>query len=124
MGVSIYFLVNTIKEYLKYEVTTVVRSINEEEMDFPIITVCFTNKVVNKKGYDYFVSILNEYSTDVNEYLNYIKIDHQHDFDSYSYYIERVKDSIDNSIPVYYYYNMPINERYNLLDKDIRIINI
>ena len=50
--------------------------------------------------------------------MNYIKID-QHDFDSYSYYIERVKDWIDNSIPVYYYYNMPINERYNLLDKDI-----
>ena len=49
LGVSIYFLVNTIKEYLKYEVTTVVRSINEEEMDFPIITVCFTNKVVNSK---------------------------------------------------------------------------
>ena len=49
LGVSIYFLVNTIKEFLKYEVTTVVRSINEEEMVFPIITVCFTNKVVNSK---------------------------------------------------------------------------
>ena len=59
LGVSIYFLVNTIKEYLEYNVTTVVRSINVDELDFPIITLCNNNGISNQKGLDYFLSILN-----------------------------------------------------------------
>ena len=43
LGTSIYFLYSTINEYLKYEVTTVVRLINEEETDFPVITICNKN---------------------------------------------------------------------------------
>ena len=55
VGVLIYFLYNTIQDYLKYEVKTVVRSIDVDEMNFPVVTVCNTNKVTTKKGYDYFL---------------------------------------------------------------------
>ena len=48
LGVSIYFVYNTIEEYLRYEVTTLVRSINVDEMDFPVITICNVNQISNQ----------------------------------------------------------------------------
>ncbi len=49
---------------------SVVRSIDVDEMNFPIVTVCSTNKVTTKKGYDYFLYILNKYNVTVDEYLD------------------------------------------------------
>ena len=49
LGVSAYFVYNTIVEYLRYEVTTVVRSINQNEIDFPVITICNSIQLSNQK---------------------------------------------------------------------------
>ena len=54
-SLSIYFLINTINEYLQFNVTTVVRSINVDEIDYPVITICNRRYISNEKGYDYLV---------------------------------------------------------------------
>ena len=102
LGVSIYFVYNTIEEYLRYEVTTLVRSINVDEMDFPVITICNVNQISNQKGLDHFLSIWNQYAN--------------------NYSLENLSDyfnSTKNGFANYYYsasvffYQIPIRERQN-----------
>ena len=65
VGWTIYFLINTILDYLKYNVTTVTRNINVNEMNLPVVTICEKNRIstvdglnflkylVAKEGYNY-----------------------------------------------------------------------
>ena len=113
LGVSIYFLYSTINEYLQYDVTTVVRSINEDEMDFPVVTVCSTNKVTNQEGYDYFISYLNEYNITVESYLNQV-------INGYAWIDLNntcARIPLAEPLPFTYYYKIPIKERENLFQK-------
>ena len=72
LGITIYFLYSTIKEYLQYEVTTVVRKINEDEMVFPIVTNCNINKVTFQEGYNYLETFFDDLNITLNDYLDYI----------------------------------------------------
>ena len=54
LGLLIYLLYNNVNDYLEYNVTTVVRSINVDELDFPVITICNRNLASNQKGLEYF----------------------------------------------------------------------
>ena len=103
LGASIYFVYNTIVEYLRFEVTTVVRSINEDEMDFPVITFCNVNQISNQNGLDYFLRILNE------EYaVNYT-------LETLSNYFESFNHSFYNYdlSSSQLFYQIPIREREN-----------
>lgn len=72
LSILIYFIINTINRYLKYEVNSVVRLINEEEMDFPVVTICNSNRIQNEDGYNYFISILNQYNRTIDQYFDYL----------------------------------------------------
>ena len=100
LGGSIYFLYNTIKEYLQYEVTTVVRSINVDELDFPVITICNTNQISNQKGLDYFLSICN-------------RSGYNYDLQSLSDYFAATGDGFYTYVnsPSVLFYEIPIKER-------------
>ena len=111
VGVLIYFLYNTIQDYLKYEVKTVVRSIDVDEMNFPVVTVCNTNKVTTKKGYDYFLFFLNKYNITLNEYLDYMNGNNDNSLAQKIYFL------LQYYYPFIYYYKFEMNQREELFDK-------
>ncbi len=104
LGITIYFLYNTINEYLEYNVTTEVRSINVDELVFPVITICNANQISNEKGLDYFISILKEsgYDFDLEGLLNHI------DSTQYNHFLD-----FGDSFPSLNFYRIPIKERIN-----------
>ena len=97
LGVSIYFVYNTIIDYLNFNVTTEVRLINVDELDFPIITICDGFQYSNKIGFNYLYLKINQSN------LTYFKGDHNH---SYFQLITKYQ-------PYEIYHQIPIELRQN-----------
>ena len=124
LGGSIYFLYSTIKEYLEYNVSTVVRSIDVEEMDFPIITVCNTNRITNFYGYNYFQNVLNEYNRTIDEYINYLIKRREDSTALYDEILSGIESWIHYSDPYFYYYMIQINEREEFFNIDLTLFSL
>ena len=115
LGTSIYFLYNTINEYLKYEVTTVVRLINEEETDFPVITICNKNVLPdhNEEAFNYFISYLDQKNISFDDFVAY----KQSNQILYNSDLETVNQWVSYAQPYQYYFKIPINEREKLISR-------
>ena len=112
LSILIYFIINTINRYLKYEVNSVVRLINEEEMDFPVVTICNSNRIQNEDGYNYFISILNQYNRTIDQYFDYL-IKRKDNNDEI---LNGIESMIRDTNAYLYYYKIEINKREKLLD--------
>ena len=96
LGLLIYLLYNNVNDYLEYNVTTVVRSINVDELDFPVITICNRNLASNQKGLEYF-----------KYFFKQINKRNSKDFVSDDF------DFIQDYYAYAYFYEIPIKERQN-----------
>jgi hypothetical protein len=97
IGFSIYFLYNTINEYLEFNVTTEVRLINVNELEFPVITICDRNMASNYNGVQYLRNLFN--STGIL-------------FDDFNF--KRYYDYITKEYAFKYFYPIPIKDRKSL----------
>ena len=94
IGFSIYFLYNTVKEYLEFNVTTEVRLINVNELEFPVITICDRNMASNDEGVEYLRDLFNATGISFS------------DFNLNRYY-----DYITKEYAFKYFYPIPIKDR-------------
>jgi hypothetical protein len=84
VGTSIYFLDKTIKEFFEYNVTTKVRLINVNELDYPVITVCDKHQISTDSGLNYFIqNYLNNFDAKNVEIL--AELYHILNFDIFPY---------------------------------------
>ena len=105
VGISIYFVYNTIKEYLQFNVTTLVRSIDVDELEYPVITFCNSNQISNQNGLDYLLSILNQtglIDVDLDGFTNYIESTQYNHF-----------NDIQQNLGSVLFYPIPIEQREN-----------
>jgi hypothetical protein len=106
LGVSIYFLYKTLSDYLEFKVTTEVRSINVDELDFPVITICNSNMISNENGLEYFKLFLNESSKMSYDQLLDILNNETNNFNYYMNYSQQL-------LPYEFFYKIPIEKRQN-----------
>ena len=68
---SIFFVMESIEGYLKFEVTTNIRRLNLDSIDFPAISICNTNPFVTDSGVafllDYFRRTYGENISSIND---------------------------------------------------------
>jgi hypothetical protein len=68
---SIFFVMESIEGYLKFEVTTNIRRLNLDSIDFPAISICNTNPFVTDSGaaflLDYFRRTYGENISSIND---------------------------------------------------------
>ena len=102
VGLTIYCLIKTVTEYLEYSVTTEVRSINVNEIEFPTITICNSNQVSTEYGLNYYKSVFKKIDFDIDDQFKQDP--------TTNWYLM----SIDNIVPAKYFYEIPIIERRNL----------
>ena len=101
LGLSIYFLYSTIKEFLEYNVTTEVRLVNVNELEYPVITICNKHQISSDYGLNYFLKSLfsrGSYFDNENNVEILTKLYHILNFDIYPYQL---------------LYDIPIERRYN-----------
>ena len=102
VGLTCYRLFKTVIEYLEFSVTTEVRSINVNEIEFPTITICNSNQVSTEYGLNYYKSVFNKTGID---------IDYLYNFDpTTNWYL----NFINRIVPARLFYEIPIIERRNL----------
>ena len=102
VGLTCYCLFKTVIEYLEFSVTTEVRSINVNEIEFPTITICNSNQVSTEYGLNYYKSVFNKTGID---------IDYLYNLDpTTNWYL----NFIDRIVPARLFYEIPIIERRNL----------
>ncbi len=65
---SIYFITNTVLEYLEYRVTTEVRIKDAKQIPFPVVTICNKNKISSNESFKYLSKIFKNFKIDFNEY--------------------------------------------------------
>ena len=76
-AISSYLIIESTREFLKYQVTTSYRLISEEQSPFPAISICN----INPLNTDFFVQLLNEANlTSLNKdpYVNLVSLEHYH----------------------------------------------
>ena len=106
LGFSIYFVINTVQEFLDYNVTTVVRSISVDELEYPVITVCNKNVISTQEGFDYFKSLLDDSDVSYEDYLNLLK-NGTDGFNLFNYLITQLA-------PYGLFYQLDFEDRRNL----------
>ncbi len=52
-GVCAYLLYKSTNDYLDYDVVTTIQKISETPTEFPTISICNTNLIVNQNSFDY-----------------------------------------------------------------------
>lgn len=103
-ALSVYFIAKTLSDYFDYNVTTEVRLIDTDELEFPVISICNKNKFSTNYSVNFVKKLVNSYSNFSFEEIFEPNFKHQN-------LTFLLRNRIENWAADYLFGNIDVNDR-------------